>query len=97
MKTALYIKYFSDVLNSSLKTRTHLPSLTDVYTRYDYYYFLIVTPHVQPLTDLEQLRVHAVEVADKENSGRPSDIEKQQIASREVQHETSAMDHHQTD
>lgn len=60
-------------------------------------YYLLNVTRVEPLTDLKQLRVHAVKVADEEKGNRPSGVEKQQIAGREIQDESSTMDHHQTD
>lgn len=37
-----------------------------------------------------------MKVADEEEGDRAGGVEKQQITSREVQDETSTMDHHQT-
>lgn len=49
------------------------------------------------LTDLKELRVHAVKVADEEDGDGTGGIKKQQITSREIQDETSAVHHHYTD
>lgn len=60
------------------------------------YSFLNLSHSVEPLTYLEELRVHTVKVADEEDSNRTGGIEKQQITSCEIQDEPSTMNHHQT-
>lgn len=59
--------------------------------------FLNLTSCVEPLTDLEELRVHAVKVGDEEAGEGAGGVEKQQVTSCEIQDETAAVDHHETD
>lgn len=47
------------------------------------------------LTDAEELRVHTVEVADKDKSIRSCDIKKQQVAGGQIQNKTASMHHQQ--
>lgn len=47
------------------------------------------------LTNAEELRVHTVEVGDKEQSIRSGGIEKQQVAGAQIQNEPASMHHQQ--
>lgn len=49
------------------------------------------------LTDAEELRVHAVEVGDKEYPIRPRHIEEEQVAGAQVQEQAPSVHHQQTD
>lgn len=45
------------------------------------------------LTDAKELRVHAVEVTDKEEGVGSRGVKEEQVAGSEVQEQTSSMDH----
>lgn len=46
-------------------------------------------------TNAEELRVHTVEVGDKEKCIRSRDVKEQQVAGRQIQNETASMNHQQ--
>lgn len=48
------------------------------------------------LTDAEELRVHTVEVGDKEKCVRSRGIKKQQVASGQIQGKTASVYHQDT-
>lgn len=49
------------------------------------------------LTDAKELRVHAVEVGDEEDSIRPCDIEEEQVTGAQIQKQAASVHHQQTD
>lgn len=53
--------------------------------------------HHDSLTDAEELRVHAVEVGDKEDSIRPCDIEEEQVTGAQIQNQAASVHHQQAD
>lgn len=53
--------------------------------------------HHDGLTDAEELRVHAVEVGDKEYSIRPRDIEEEQVTGAQIQNQAASVHHQQVD
>lgn len=54
---------------------------------------VLLMTHDNRLTNAEELRVHTVEVGDKENSIRSCGIKKQQVAGGQVQDKTTSMHH----
>ena len=46
-------------------------------------------------TKTEELRVHAVEVAEKKETKGPRGVKEQQVASSQVQNQTTSVYHHQ--
>lgn len=49
------------------------------------------------LTNAKELRVHAVEVGDKEDSIRPCHIEEEQVTGTQIQKQATSVHHQQTD